>query len=184
MTVHYCSNCHLEPRKTCATHTQSTWGVKLCSNVLPPTAANPNLFGTEVLNCIRLWLTDLPSYFTSNPQKRLNHIVWDILDSLYCNMLHTLMLTGMRRSSRNCGSLENSTCTMSLRQCSADRRRSSKHTNTKDDHQYRNCSMEPCKQHNLKVQKGYSGMIQITEHNGKARTICFIFCMSWVKISA
>jgi len=94
------------------------------------------------------------------------------------------MLTGMRRSSRNCGSLEKSTCTMSLRQCSADRRRSSKHTNTKEDHQYRNCSMEQCKQHDLKVQKGYSGKILITEHNGQAGATCVICGMSWVKISA
>lgn len=94
------------------------------------------------------------------------------------------MLTGMRRSSRNCGSLQKSTCTMSLRQCSADRRRSSRDTNTKEDHQYRNCSMEQCKQHNLKVWKGNSGKILITEHNSQAGTTCFICGMSWVKISA
>lgn len=94
------------------------------------------------------------------------------------------MLTGMRRSSRNCGSLEKSTCTMSLRQCSADRRRSSKHTNTNEDHQYRNCSIQQYKQHSLKVQKGYSGKIRITEHNSQADTTCFTCGMSWVNISA
>jgi hypothetical protein len=44
--------------------------------------------------------------------------------------------------------------------------------------------MEQRKQHDLKVYKGYSGKILITEHNSQAGTTCFICGMSWVKISA
>ena len=44
--------------------------------------------------------------------------------------------------------------------------------------------MEQCKQHDLKVKKGYSGKILITEHNSQAGATCFICGMSWVKISA
>jgi hypothetical protein len=40
--------------------------------------------------------------------------------------------------------------------------------------------MEQRKQHDLKVQKGYSEKILITEHNGRVGTTCFIYGISWV----
>jgi len=44
--------------------------------------------------------------------------------------------------------------------------------------------MEQCKQHDLKVQRDYSGKILIIENNSQAGTTYFIYGVSWVKISA
>jgi hypothetical protein len=94
---------------------------------------------------------------------------------------YTLMLTGIRRSSQNCGSRENSSRIMSLRQSSADRRSSSKHSNTQDSQHYRNSNMEQSKEHAVRAQRGSTW--QVTTHHTHSQEVStrFLFGRSGLK---